>query len=124
MKTQAFKKLIKEAVREVLQEILFEEKREPVIQKEVFKTTGTEKPQPYTYTGDPIMEMLNMTRNSMTSEDYKVMVGTPSAPDFNNINTVDNTTPAPGLDLSTLSFVKNAGAIYKASLEKDKQKLG
>ena len=124
MKTQAFKNLIKEAVREVLQEILFEEKREPVVQKEVFKTTGTEKPQPYTYTGDPIMEMLNMTKNSMTSEDYKSMVGTPSAPNFNSIGVVENITPAPGIDLSTLDFVKNAGAIYKASVEKDKQRFG
>lgn len=124
MKTQVFKNLIKEAVREVLQEILFEEKKEPVVQKEVFKTTGVEKAQPITSQRNPIMEMLNMTKNSMTSEDYKSIVGTPSTPNFNNIGVVGSTTPAPGIDLSTLDFVKNAGAIYKASVEKDKQRFG
>lgn len=124
MKTQAFKSLIKEAVREVLQEMLFEEKREPVVQKKVFKTNSVEQIQPITSQRDPIMEMLNMTRNSMTSEDYQSMVGVSSAPNFNNIGVVGNNIPAPGIDLSTLDFVKNAGAIYKASVEKDKQRFG
>jgi hypothetical protein len=35
-----------------------------------------------------------------------------------------NPGPEPGLDLSTLDFVKNAGAIYKASVDKDKQRFG
>lgn len=124
MKTQAFKSLIKEAVREVLQEMLFEEKREPVVQKKVFKTNSVEQIQPITSQRDPIMEMLNMTRNSMTSEDYQSMVGASSAPNFNSIGVVGNNIPAPGIDLSTLDFVKNAGAIYKASVEKDKQRFG
>jgi hypothetical protein len=124
MKTQAFKKLIKEAVREVLQEVLFEEKKEQTVQKESFRTNGVEKTQLITSQRDPIMEMLNMTRNSMTSEDYKSMVGASSTPTFSNMRMEESNTPSPGLDISTLSFVKNAGAIYKASLEKDKQKLG
>lgn len=123
MKTQVFKNLIKEAVREVLQEMLFEEKKEPTVQKEVSKTTGVRKTQPITSQRDPIMEMLNMTKNSMTSEDYRSIVGTSSAPNLNSIGVTENTTPAPGIDLSTLDFVKNAGAIYKASLEKDRQRL-
>lgn len=123
MKTQAFKKLIKEALREVLQEVLFEEKKEPIVHRGSFKTNGVEQIQPITSQRDPIMEVLNMTRNSMTPEDYRSMVGTPSTPNFGNTDTIKNTTPAPGLDLSTLSFVKNAKAIYEASLEKDKQKL-
>ena len=32
--------------------------------------------------------------------------------------------PEVGIDLSQLDFVKNAGAIYKASVEKDKQRFG
>lgn len=124
MKTQVFKNLIKEAVREVLQEVLFEEKKEPAIQKGVFRTTGVEKTQPITSQKDPIMEMLNMTKNSMTSEDYRNIVGISSTPNFNNIGGISNNTPAPGIDLSTLDFVKNASAIYKASVEKDKQRFG
>lgn len=124
MKTEVFKKLIKEAVKEALQEIIFEEKKEPVTQKKAPKTTGVEKTIPVTAYKDPIMEMLNMTKKSMTSEDYRGIVGTSTIPSFNNIGGIVETTPAPGLDLSTLDFVKNAGAIYKASVEKDKQRLG
>jgi hypothetical protein len=35
-----------------------------------------------------------------------------------------NAGPEPGIDLSTLDFVKNAGAIYKASVAKDKERFG
>jgi hypothetical protein len=35
-----------------------------------------------------------------------------------------NQGPEPGLDLSQLDFVGKAGAIYKASQEKDKQRHG
>ena len=37
---------------------------------------------------------------------------------------VDSGRPAPGLDISQFDFVKKAGAVYKASVEKDKQKYG
>jgi|TARA_R110000803_G_scaffold40135_2_gene86518 hypothetical protein len=74
-------------------------------------------------------EMLNQTANTMSNEEYKNISGTsgPIAPNFasrgaSQMGMTENTGPAPGLDLSTLPFLKNAGAIYKASIEKDKEK--
>jgi len=89
MKVELFKKLIKEAVREVVRE----------------------------------------TRASMTQETYKDLISATSdmvqAPGL-GMNPIESfqAGPAPGLDLSTLSFAKNAGAIYKASVEKDKARFG
>lgn len=128
MKTQVFKNLIKEAVKEALQEMLFQEEKKPAVQKEAFKTNGVEKTTPITsqYRAstptDPITEMLNMTKASMKREDFRNIVGESSIQGFNpnSFQVAQDNTPAPGLDISSLDFVKNAGAVYKASLEKDK----
>jgi hypothetical protein len=75
------------------------------------------------------MDILNETRASMTQESYRDLVSATSdmvqAPGL-GMNPIESfqTRPAPGLDLSTLSFAKNAGAIYKASVEKDKARFG
>ena len=138
MKVELFKKLIKEAVREVVREelsgLISENSTQSkpatstiqhVTRYEEFKPTVT-KP---TKTGDPIMDLLNETRASMTQETYRELVSATSdmvqAPGL-GMNPVESfqTGPAPGLDLSTLDFVKNAGAVYKASLEKDKARFG
>jgi hypothetical protein len=138
MKVELFKKLIKEAVREVVREelsgLISENSTQskpatPTVQHvtkyEEFKPTVA-KP---TKTGDPIMDLLNETRASMTQETYRELVSATSnmvqAPGL-GMNPVENfqTGPAPGLDLSTLDFVKNAGAIFKASVEKDKARFG
>lgn len=138
MKVELFKKLIKEAVREVVLEEL------PSLLSENFSQTKTPAPiaqQVTKYenykptvarsvkTGDPIMDILNETRASMTQESYRDLISATSdmvqAPGL-GMNTIDNlpSGPSPGLDLSNLSFVKNAGAVFKASVEKDKQRLG
>ncbi len=138
MKVELFKKLIKEAVREVVREelsgLISENSTQskpaaPTVQHvtkyEEFKPTVA-KP---TKTGDPIMDLLNETRATMTQETYRELVSATSdmvqAPGL-GMNPVENfqTGPAPGLDLSTLDFVKNAGAIFKASVEKDKARFG
>ena len=129
MKVELFKKLIKEAVREVLQEELGSSNTAPV----AVRTTKYENYKPTVArpvkTGDPIMDILNETRASMTQESYRDLVSATSdmvqAPGL-GMNTEQNFPPgpAPGLDLSNLSFVKNAGAVYKASVEKDKARFG
>lgn len=135
MKVELLKKLIKEAVREVVREELSElisensTQSKPAIQHvtkyEEFKPTVAKPIK----TGDPIMDMLNETRATMTQDTYRDMVSATSgmvqAPGL-GMNPVENfsAAPAPGLDLSTLSFVKNAGAVYKASVEKDKARFG
>lgn len=129
MKLDVFKKLIKEAVREVLQEELGSNNTAPVVAEitryENYKPTVTKTVK----TGDPIMDILNETRASMTQESYRDLVSATSdmvqAPGL-GMNPIEGlqTSPAPGLDISTLSFAKNAGAIFKASVEKDKTRFG
>ena len=36
---------------------------------------------------------------------------------------MENAGPMPGLDITKFDFIKKAGAVYKASVEKDKQKF-
>lgn len=98
---------------------------------DVAKPINVEKPKPSS--NDPIMEMLNQTKATMTSEDYKqVYAGTSDMvqkPNFasmmaSNMGMTENKSSQPGLDISQFDFVKKAGDIYKASVEKDKQKYG
>ena len=136
MKADVFKKLIKEAVREAVREELQLILNETVEVEDTPKAVEqVQRPvqQPiynnYTKSADPITEMLNMTRASMNQDDYRsIMNGTSdmvSAPGL-GMNPIDQFRPGPqpGIDLSTLDFVKKAGAIYKASVEKDKQRAG
>ena len=123
MKASEFKKLIKEAVKEAIKEELLEAVQQPVAQP------VQEAAQPVTVTtktGNPILDMLNETRASMTSQDYKNVIGADSsmARNFPTAGARTATTVQAGLDLSSLSFVKNAGEIFKISNEKDKLKHG
>ena len=131
MKLDLLKKLIKEAVKEAVREEM-----DSILSESVGTTTKsveTVKYQPYQpprkplfNTGDPIADILNETRNNMTQAEYSNMTaGYSDMQNFNN-NTMQQFTPGPepGIDLSTLDFVKNAGAIYKASVDKDKQRFG
>lgn len=152
MKLEQLRKVIREevkaAVKEELQDMLNEAVRvasEPEanqVQTEYANRMGTptidvakpvhvEKPKPTSK--DPIMELLNQTKASMTNEEYKnVYTGTSDMiqkPNFasmmaNNMGMTQQTGPAPGLDISQFDFVKRAGDVYKKSVEKDKQKHG
>ena len=135
MKLNQLRKIIREevkaAVKEELQEMLTEAVRvasQPTTKPRVEKT-----PQPNSFSSDSLTEMLNQTKASMTNEEYKnVFTGTADMvqkPNFaemmaSNMGMVDSGRPAPGLDISQFDFVKKAGEVYKASLEKDKQKAG
>ena len=103
---------------------------QPQIKTET-KTVTVEKPKPTST--DPIMEMLNQTKASMTSEEFKnVYSGTSDMvqkPNFasmmaSNMGMTEQKGPMPGLDISQFDFVKKAGAVYNKAVEKDKQKYG
>ena len=77
--------------------------------------------------------MLEQTRASMTGTEYKnIYAGTSDMvqkPNFassmaTNMGMTDSQGPMPGLDISKLNFVKKAGKVYNASVEKDKAKAG
>lgn len=130
MKADVFKKLIKEAVREAVREELGEMLATPQQPKQVQQITKYENYKPVVAkpvsTGDPIMDLLQETRTSMTSGDYRTMVNMDSSMAQNGMPAMGNmmSGPEPGIDISQLSFVKNAGKVFQASVEKDKQRLG
>jgi len=95
--------------------------------------TGTRTTKSKKGSLDPISEALNQTRATMSPEEYKnIFTGTAdmvSKPNFassmaNQMGIGSNSGQHPGLDISKFDFVKKAGQVYKASIEKDKQKHG
>ena len=135
MKLDLLKKLIKEAVKEAVREeletILSEDAKPTQAPKQTvtkyaeYKPTVA-KPAP---TGNPIMDLMNETKYSMTQGDYQSMISATSdmvqAPGL-GMNAIEDFRPGPepGLDLSQFDFIKKAGAILQASNEKDKQRFG
>jgi len=129
MKVDALKKLIKEAVREAIKEELGAMQSTPQVPMQETKQAPAQK-QPAKVLFDssnPFAAMLNQTAASMTNEDFDRTIsfdssqaaafkpGTPAA-----IAAAPNT----GVDISQLDFAKKAGAIFKASVEKDKTRYG
>lgn len=131
MKADVFKKIIKEALREVLQEELGQapKKAAPGIQKyEAYKPVVA---KPFISSGDPIADLLQETKQQMSGEDYKsIYSGTSdivSAPGLAMSSMVMEDSyrgSEPGLDISQFDFVNKAAAVFKASQEKDKQRFG
>lgn len=138
MKAELLKKMIKEAVREVLKEELNEivKVSAPVVHEQVTQ------PQ-YQSTGNPLMDMLQDTRNGMTKADYDnlgmsnqnqmspkmAQQNVSSALQTGDLKTIQETVennlasaPKVGIDISSLPFVKNAAAIVNAATEKQKNK--
>ena len=135
MKVEALKKIIKEAVREVLleerealQEVnpttkVHESSKNQPLSKDLLKPAAKESTP-----GDVISEMINMTRNNMTREDYQSIFNGNSSmvskPDFRMDSSLENIPagPQPGLDISNLDFVKNAASIFKLAEQKSQGK--
>ena len=135
MKASEFKNLIKEAVREVLKEELTGLTQQPL------QETGT---TPYKRTGNSIVDMLAETRATMTSTDFKNIVGAdssmaqsfdrsmfmpkqdlkPASVDPEVVARSVAHAPKVGLDISQLSFVNKAAAIVNAADKKQKEKYG
>jgi len=141
MKLDQLRKIIREevkaAVKEELQDMLNEAVRvasQPQVKEVTIpqaKLVDVKKPKPSST--DPIMEMLNQTKATMTSEEYRnVYSGTSDTvqrPNFasmmaTSMGMKENNSPMPGLDISQFDFVKKAGAVYKAAEQKTKEKYG
>ena len=143
MKLDQLRKIIREevrsAVKDELQEMLNEavkaasapstQEYKAVKQKDLKRTWSTGRINPGTV---PLEEMLSMTKQEMTGEDYKNVVNADSSmvkkPNFaSNVATsmglTESSGPMPGIDISKLDFVGKAKAIYDKSIEKDKNRL-
>ena len=141
MKASEFKNLIKEAVREAIREELAEVRTPAPAQTQ----PAAPAPAPVQFSGgNPLMEALNMTSNSMTSEDYRNMgtatsnmaqmfnrsafmpkqAITPVSDDPRAVAQAVAVAPKAGIDLSQLTFVNKAAAIVNQADKKQKQQYG
>lgn len=128
---------VKAAIKEELQDMLNEavkiasqvqtETQQPKAVQEQFTNYQPKETNLYK-TGDPIQDLLQETRTSMTGEQYRdVYAGTSNMVTKPNLSQttasqIDATGLEPGLDLNKLPFAKKAGAVFKKSLEKDKKR--
>ncbi len=141
MKASEFKQLIKEAVREAIREELTEVRTPVPVQAQ----PAAPAPAPLQFAGgNPLMEALNMTSRTMTSEDYRNM-GTansgmaqmfdksmfmpkqaikPVSDDPRAVAQAVAAAPKAGIDLSQLSFVNKAAAIVNTADKKQKAQYG
>jgi hypothetical protein len=141
MKLDQLRKIIREEVKAAVKEELQDMLNEAVKAASTPSSQKYEPAPPLDYkwskpikkSEDPIMEMLNQTKASMTSEEYKnVYTGTSDMvqkPNFasmmaSNMGMTETKGPMPGLDISQFDFVKKAGDVYKKSVQKDKEKYG
>ena len=141
MKLNQLRKIIREevkaAVKEELQDILNEAVKVASTPTNEAKSLNTQMPtptptNPVAAGSKSINEMLKQTADNMTNEDYKtvfngssdMVTGMPSMASSmaNQMNM--NAGNQPGLDIANLDFVKKAGAVFNASVTKDKQKAG
>lgn len=152
MKLELLRKLIKEAVQEAVKDALDDILSEPTkpthtsigaggygVPNSQIANSAVKKPRPTQYlppasTGDPITDLLQETRAQMVNQgngftpDYSQLVEAPGL----GMQSYDQPTmveesfarPEPGLDISQFDFVKKAASVYKASVEKDKQRFG
>tara|TARA_Y100001972_G_scaffold117420_1_gene156406 strand:+ start:4119 stop:4550 length:432 start_codon:yes stop_codon:yes gene_type:complete len=138
MKLEQLRKIIREEVRDAvkteLQEVINEAvkiastpKVQQVTESKPVKV-NKQKDQPKFNTGKASLdEMLQMTKNSMTNEEYKnvftgtsdMVTGMPNMASSmaNQMNM--NAGNQPGLDITNLDFVKKAGKVFQASNQKD-----
>jgi hypothetical protein len=129
--TKLIKEAVREAVREELSKILSEDikpaqtPKQTVTKYENYKPTVA-RPVP---TGDPIADLMNETKYSMTQGEYQNLVSATSdmvqAPGL-GMNPIEQFRqgPEPGLDITQFDFMMKAGEVYKASVEKDRQRFG
>lgn len=138
MKASQFKQLIKEAVREAIREEL-QQPHQPVQEQATPATVQR--------TGNPMLDALNETKSSMTSEDYRNIGGgdfraqmaqnfnrsafmpqgravKPASDDPQAVAQAVASAPKTGLDLSQLGFINKAAAIVNTAEKKDKERFG
>lgn len=146
MKLEQLRKVIREEVRAAVKNEFQDMLNEAVKiaskpEQDVYKNTPVQTAKPTITSApvrehingnaDPIAQLLEQTRANMTSDEYKHITNSQGVhrPNFattmaSSMGMTENTGPQPGLDISQFDFVKKAGDIYKASVEKDKQKYG
>ena len=136
MKLDLLKKLIKEAVSEAVREELGKILSEDVkpVQTQVQQVTKYAEHKPViakpVATGNPIMDLMNETKYSMTQGEYQNLVSATSdmvsAPGMGMQTGLEQFRPGPepGLDISQFDFMMRAGDVYKASVQKDKERFG
>ena len=143
MKLEELRKVIREEVekafKEQLKEVLIEavqiastpstlktEQKTNTKQITDFKAPAPQKK--FKPTGNPIEDMLQMTKASMTSEDAKVLMGEGAyVPNMASSVAHQMTMGGgnqPGIDLSQLPFLNKAKAVLEAANQKDKQRQG
>lgn len=133
MKLDQLRKIIREevraAVKEELQDVINEAVKyasTPTKMQEVPKG----QPKKWSYGKSATLdEMLNATREEMTSADAANIIGASGVqkPNFasmmSNQMTRDVSGPMPGIDISKLDFIGKAKKIYDKSVEKSKMSL-
>lgn len=136
MKLDLLKKLIKEAVSEAVREELGKILSEDVkpVQTQVQQVTKYAEHKPViakpVATGNPLMDLMNETKYSMTQGEYQNLVSATSdmvsAPGMGMQTGLEQFRPGPepGLDISQFDFMMRAGDVYKASVQKDKERFG
>ena len=141
MKLNQLRKIIREevkaAVKEELQDILNDAVKVASTPINEANSLNTQMPTPTPTNpvaggSKSINEMLKQTADNMTNEDYRtvfngssdMVTGMPSMATSmaNQMNM--NAGNQPVLDIANLDFVKKAGAVFNASVAKDKQKAG
>ena len=136
MKLDLLKKLIKEAVKEAVREelgkILSEDVKTAPTPVQTITKYAEHRPvvaRPVA-TGNPIMDLMNETKYSMTQGEYQNLVSATSdmvsAPGIGMQTGLEQFRqgPEPGLDITQFDFMMRAGDVFKASVEKDKQRFG
>ena len=136
MKLDLLKKLIKEAVSEAVREelgkILSEDAKPIPAPIQTATKYASHRPiiaRPIP-TGDPIADLMNETKYSMTQGEYQNMVSATSdmvsAPGMGMQSGMDQFRPGPepGLDITQFDFMMRAGDVYKASVKRDNERFG
>jgi hypothetical protein len=143
MKASEFKEIIKEAVREAIREELTEVVHQSIKPQDTPPPPPVKNPVQFSG-GNPLMEALNITSKSMTSEDYRsIGTGTtnmaqmfdrsafmpkqaikPVSDDPRAVAQAIASAPKTGVDLSQLSFVHKAAAIVNEVDKKKKAQYG
>lgn len=133
MTTEQLRKIIAEEVRKAMQEelrsILTEaveiasRPEEPAVAKVTKPVYMPDEPKSTSFSSTSIGDMLKETMASMTRDDYSNIMGKTERPQF---DVIGSSQPAPSMvseGTSALpSFIKNAKAIFDASLQKDKER--
>jgi hypothetical protein len=129
---KAFKEQLKEVLLEAVQiastpSTLQTEQKTETKQVNTFKAP-TPQPKKYIPTGNPIEDMLQMTRANMTSADAAAIMGE-GVHMPNMATTVAHQMNLgggnqPGIDLTQLPFIAKAKELLEAANQKDKQRKG